>query len=123
MSKINISIKRNGHARGTIGWLAANAASIKIGESQKGKQGAWLVDHEGKTITPLAIRGMWDDDEIHTVRKADFADRGYDLTPDDIVFTDAAWAIIEQIIPQAVAAMQDGEEASAAAKYSIEIKE
>ena len=58
MANINLNIINNGVAKGTLGFLAKNAASILLGNQKplfKGDQtrAAWLLDHDGNTITWL----------------------------------------------------------------------
>lgn len=58
MSSININIINNGVTKGTVGYLAKHATSIKLGNTSplyKGDQtrGAWLLDKDGNDITWL----------------------------------------------------------------------
>lgn len=105
--EITIRIDNKGESVGTLGWLLNRAHSIKIGPTKEsGKQGAWLKDSSGKTITVLAIRG-WDN-ETDIVRAIRDTNDPFWLTA-DVQFTDAAWAIICKLQDLAIEAMNSSE--------------
>lgn len=112
---IQINIRNTGQAVGTIGWLATHAHHIHIGRCKgSGEPGAWLVDKAGKTMTVLALAGA-EFAGIETVT------RGVGQWPlsCDIVTTDAAWAIIEQLATIAAEHMAEPEEIAAGYKVSV----
>ena len=94
MKKI-INIKNQGSCKGTVGWLCENAATISIGETRSGDQGAWLRDSEGKVLTVLAVRNFYGgaDKEITKVKR-DGSE--YDLTC-HIPCSDSAWESIQSL--------------------------
>lgn len=115
---INIKIDNKGCAEGTIGWLAKNAAMIKIGETKNRNQGAWLQDHQGKTLTILAIRDYWgmpEDPRIEKIKP--------NVSPPelecDFTATDAAWVVLEKLTNLAEAEMNKGEQAEDAQMFSV----
>ncbi len=97
--EIKLKIKNNGIQTGTIGWLAKNAATLSVGESKNGYRGVWLQDHEGKTITTLAIAGYHGegDTSISTIER----DNPYMLGL-DFPCTDACWEALEVMIEKSV---------------------
>lgn len=122
---IQIKITAQGHARGTVGWLADHAAEIHLGRTKDGCEGAWLCDANGKTITALAIRGYWGGDGMAaeyntaiTTISRDPAGRGLGA---DIGWTDAGWDAVSRLAEAAVEAIEaklakdDDHEAPAAA--------
>lgn len=106
LTKINIV--NNGDAVGTCGWLAKNAGSIRIGTTNKGRQGAWLVDKEGREITVLAIRGYYGDNTKIIKAENDTGDLydPYGQLTTKVSFTEAAWEALENLISVAVAEME-----------------
>jgi len=115
--KIEISITRNGHGIGTIGWLAekCKGGSIHIGTTKSGKQAAWLKDAAGAVVTVLAVRGAWDDAQIV---KAENGGPGYELST-DVTFTPAAWNAIGELMEIAVERMNDGETADVTPEVTV----
>ena len=58
MATIELKITNNGVSKGTVGFIAKNAASIKLGNTKPLFDGdmtraAWLLDHDGDVITWL----------------------------------------------------------------------
>jgi hypothetical protein len=122
---IKIKIANKGKVKGTVGWLADHAAEIKIGESESGRQGAWLKDKDGNIITVLVIRGYWDNEKHKldfAVRRENNSQDGYELVA-DCFFSDAAWKKIEAT--QKIVALQMDElwEAEAEAEDEVEAEE
>lgn len=117
---IKIKIRNQGNLRGTVGWLAQNAATIDIGKTNGDNQGAWLLDHAGKTITTLAVRNFWDDGEIaklgRDARNCVWFGEAPDPTDDIMACSDSCWNSLETIINKAVELMdeawEDGEQPS-----------
>ena len=104
--ELTISIAHVGHAKGTIGWLAENASTIKISKTKEGDQGAWLYGKDGKVITVLAVR------EYGRIESAANLADGHYILSTDIAFTPAAWLVIGRLIDAAKAAMEAGENAA-----------
>ena len=57
--EITLKIEKKGAQVGTIGWLAKNAAAIRLAPclpmfTGDQRLGAWLIDHDGKTLAFLA---------------------------------------------------------------------
>lgn len=97
MTIINISIINNGLNTGTVGYLAKNAASIKLGNLNplyKGDQtrGAWLLDHDGKTITYLA---------------SSTGERVDDQEDFDYEWTEAAKAVLSELADMAIELLEN----------------
>ena len=112
--ELTISIAHVGHAKGTIGWLAENASTIKISKTKEGDQGAWLYGKDGKVITVLAVR------EYGGIVRAE----NDVMCPvqSDISFTPAAWVVVEKLIDAAEAAMEAGENAAIGEAMAVEVK-
>ena len=97
--KKEISIKRNGNAIGTVGWLCKNLGHLKVGTTKNGKhRGIWAKDKEEKTLFPIAIEGYWEDALENTDEFVNNGPQremglflGFNATP-------ACWRVIEQII-------------------------
>jgi hypothetical protein len=105
---ITLKIDNNGQANGTLGWLCKTAASIKIGNTKTGKQAAWLMGHDGKSIACLAVRGYWGD----VMPPSDIQGMTRNM-PEclgiDFGVTDAAWAKLEEIRDLAIEMMNEDE--------------
>ena len=71
--ELTVKIENKGNQIGTVGWLAKNAAKLRVGTSKHGCRGVWLDDHDGKTIDTLAIAGFngAGDDSISRVERVD----------------------------------------------------
>ena len=119
---IQISIKKIGHATGTIGWLAENADSITIGKTKDGNPAAWLKDKQGKTLTILAIGGEYGDgskDGIATVTRME-----YGMTwpgSCDFYTTDAAWEVVKDLAKIARQHMAESAELADGYKISVAV--
>lgn len=109
--ELKIIVVNNGDAVGTCGWLVKNADSIRIGTTTKVRQGAWLMDKEGKEITVLAIRGYYGDNTKIIKAENDSGDSYGQLTT-NMSFTDAAWEVVKTLISAAVAEMEQLESLS-----------
>lgn len=118
--EIKINIINNGEAIGTIGWLARNASTIKLGVTKSGKQGAWLHDANGKQITVLAIRGYHSGAGDEIVRAENDCGEYYGQLASDVSFTPAAWGIVKDLIDIAVREMDRVEE-EIAGRVSVRI--
>lgn len=103
--ELKINVVDNGDAVGTCGWLAKNAGSIRIGATTKERQGAWLLDNEGKALTVLAIRGYYGDN-TKIIRAENDTEEPFGQLTTDVSFTEAAWEIMKAIISAAVAEME-----------------
>jgi len=105
MEKIlKVEIEKKGYVKGTVGWLCQESASVKIGETENGRQGAWLKDKAGNTMGTLAIR-EWENysEEIKL-----FGSSGQ---PEEDVFgfacSDACWKKTKEIQTEAVKIMDE----------------
>jgi len=116
---VTLSIDRKGHLPGSLGWLAENAHRIKIGATKDGKsRGAWLQDADGKTITVLAISDAYECDAT----AVNLVERCYMSNPimgSDQEFTDAAWAVVENIAEQAAELLRESAELAQTVSVSI----
>ena len=106
MAHISINIINNGEAIGSIGWLAKNAAAIRIGSTKESKQAAWLLDHDGKVITCLAIRDPYTYDS-KIIERVSRSDHGTGIFAVSVSLTTAAWTALQQLIDCAVEHMDE----------------
>src|SRR5262245_17349089 len=112
---------------GTLPWLLARASHVLIGETSDGNQIARLKDHDGKTITVLAMRNYAAGEEdgypvgpisLAEERPANEEHADYESEYTlfaDREFTPAAWRVVKKIRDVAVeemdrAAQDDGED-------------
>lgn len=116
---IQIKITNQGKAVGTAGWLAEQAASIHLGKTKDGNEGAWLCDDTGKTITCLAIRGYW----LHASAEIATIDRdGSFGLGSEIPWTDAGWEAVwslAQLAVEAIEAKLDNDDESGQPRVSV----
>jgi hypothetical protein len=111
---VNIVIENNGQTKGTIGWLARNAAKIEICDMVSGNgRLARLMGADGKKITTLALA---DGDGLLGVCRAssdseedDYGDL-VQVASEIKCWTDAAWKVIVQMIQVAKEHLEEPEE-------------
>ena len=115
--KIEIQIKNSGCEVGTTGWLAKNAKSIVVGTTKAGRQAAWLQGKDGQVLECLCVRDYWNQpearDEITSLQRTGCAD----LLVANYAYTDAGWAVMEEIIEIALENIQEGDSEKT---YSVE---
>jgi len=94
LKTLDIKITSQGHARGTVGWLAEQAHGLHVARTRDGCEGIWLVDSKGGTITALAIRGYWlaGSSDITTIAEDRSGENGPGAC--EIPWTDAAWRAV-----------------------------
>ena len=104
MNEINIKITRNGEVNGTVGWLAKNAAELRVSQTKDGEPGVWLFDHDGKSLECLACI-----DHNYGMLSLDREEES-DCLLANRHYTDAAWAVLCRLIVQAKALLDEPEE-------------
>jgi len=109
--EVTINIVNNGEAVGSCGWLAKNASTVRIGTTNKERQGAWLMSKDGKEISVLAIRGYYGDNTQIIKAENDTGEPFGQLTT-NVSFTEAAWEVVKTLILAAVAEMEQLESAA-----------
>lgn len=102
--EIKIKIDKKGELQGTVGYLCRNASTIKIGETKRGLQGAWLYDDKNKKMACLAVRGYFDDNSEVTKMRNEIDDMG---SASDFIWSNAAWNKIEELQDETVIIMDE----------------
>lgn len=117
---MNITIKKIGNAKGTVGWLAASIDYVKIGESKSGKRGAWLILKD-KTQICLVLNDPYDAAPEHgECDKLEILKRNNDpFISLDICVTDACWKSIKTLAEAVREEMQSIESEEKPIKFEL----
>ena len=104
MSEMKINIKNNGLSKGSVGWLAKNAKTIRVGNTTGGEKAAWLKDHDDEVIFCLASASYNSSDEFVSLT------RGYSEDCIDFPVTDSCWEMIKVLIEKALELLEEDQE-------------
>lgn len=105
MSEIKINIKNNGLSKGSVGWLAKNAKTIRIANTTGGEKAAWLEDNEDTVIFCLASASYHTTDEYVPLT------RGYSENCLEYPVTDACWEMVKVLIEKALELLEEDQPA------------
>ena len=109
MNGILINMRKIGKAKGTVGWLAAQAESVEFTESKLGKRGAWLNLKSGEQIClvvadPYGIGYQCENsDRLDTIKRYDYV---FGLP---FAVTDACWDSIHALANMARNLMRESD--------------
>lgn len=110
--EISLKVKNNGIQKGTIGWLAENAAILKVDETDDGRRAVWLESTYHGNITILAVAGF-DDGYGYNPGISSLARQPGEYTPCALNFpvTDACWKALDEMADKAVEILEQDEPA------------
>jgi hypothetical protein len=109
--EISLKVQKTGNLPGTVGWLAENAAVLKVTKTTSRQRAVILEDKDGKKMTVLCVEDWNDDGTISQAQRYTGRDNGYGYELFvDFICTDACWKKLEEIIAYSVTLLDEPEE-------------